>query len=163
MMMRTDLNLQVAVSAALRATLGATATEIAVSVEDGIVRLSGAVRTPEQKLAAERATQHVPGVHAVVEALKVMTNAGAAVTDQTLAQDAVQALATGAHPIGRDVTIQVENGWLTLGGTVASAVEYAAVERALECLAGARGMRSEVQITGANVDGATCRVAPLAM
>jgi osmotically-inducible protein OsmY len=162
-MMRTDLNLQVAVSAALRAALGAGATEIAVSAEDGIVRLSGAVRTPEEKLEAEHTVQRVGGVHAVVESLRVVTDGAGAVTDQALAQHAVQALATGAYPIGRDVTIRVENGWLMLGGTVASAAEYTAVERALECLAGARGMRSEVRIAGASVGGASCRVAPSAM
>ena len=163
MMMRTDLNLHTAVRGVLRDVLGSAATGVVVHAEDGIVRLSGAVQTADEKRAAEHAVQLVPGVHAVVEAIKVVNNAGPTVTDQALAQNALRALATGAHPIGRDVTIKVENGWLTLGGTVSSAVEYAAVERALECLDGARGIKSEVRVTNTTTDGAACRVAPSAM
>ena len=70
-MMRTDLGLHAAVSGALRTTLGPAASEVTVKVEDGVVTLSGVVDTPDDKVAAERAVQRQPGVHAVVEALHV--------------------------------------------------------------------------------------------
>lgn len=159
-MMRSDLSVYVAVRGALRTVLGPVATQIVVKAQDGVVSLSGAVSTSEEKLAAEHAVQCIPGVHAVVEALTVAAGPPAAASaDQTLAQQAVAALANGLHPIGRDVTIRVEHGWLTLSGTVASAVEYSAVERALESLPGARGMTSEVRIVP---EGATPIRSPVA-
>lgn len=146
--MRTDLGLHVAVSGALRAALGATAAQVTVKVQDGVVTLTGVVNTAGEKLSAERAVERVPGVHAVVEALRVALHPAGTITDESLARDALSALSSGTHPIGRDVIIRVEDGWLVLGGSVESAAEYAAVERALECLPGARGMRSEVRIVG---------------
>ena len=158
--MRTDLGLHVAVSSALRAALGASAAQVTVKVQDGVVTLTGVVNTAAEKLEAERAVERVPGVHAVVEGMRVALHPAGAVTDEALARNAINALSCGAHPIGRDVIIRVQDGWLLLGGTVESAAEYAAVERALECLPGARGMRSEVRITGSGAGASTSPVAP---
>lgn len=148
-MLRTDLGLHAAVSAAVRAALGMAAAEVTVVVRDGVVTLAGVVNTPAEKMAAERAAQRVQGVHAVAEELGIRSAHFAPVTDEMLARTAVDALAAGVRPIGRDVTIQVENGWVSLGGAVASAAEYTAVERALECLPGVRGMTSQVRVVGA--------------
>ena len=159
-MMRTDLAVHVALSAALRRVLGSAAAEVTASVRDGVVTLKGVVNTPAEKTAAEEAVQRVPGVYAVAEELTVRSGQSTRIDDEALARAAVDALATGVYPIGRDVTIRVENGWLSLGGTVASSTEYTAVERALECLPGARGMSSEVRLTRADGKPPTSVVAP---
>ncbi len=159
-MMRTDLNLYAAISGALRTTLGPAASKVTVKVHDGVVTLSGVVETPDDKVAAERAVQRQPGVHAVVEALQVARVHENGIDDDALARRAVDALANGEHPIGRDVIIRVEKGWLILTGTVGTMAEYAAVERALECVEGARGMRSEVRVINAHSGTPTCVVAP---
>jgi osmotically-inducible protein OsmY len=158
-MMRTDLGLHASVSAAVRAALGRQAADVRVIVCDGVVTLGGAVDTPEEKAAVERAVQGVPGVHAVAEGLSVRQAHAATLTDEMLAHAALEALATGEHPIGRDVTIRVQQGWLSLGGTVASPTEYLAVERALECLP-VRGMTSEVHATDIGERTPDCPVAP---
>jgi len=159
-MMRTDLSLHAAVSSALRTALGPSASEVVVKVQDGIVTLSGAVTTSSDKLAAEGAVQHVAGVHAVVDALHIPANPSDGIDDEGLARRAIEALATGEHPIGRDVMIRVDKGWLILTGMVATTAEYAAVERALECVDGARGMRSEIHIADTHNGSPSCTVAP---
>lgn len=158
--MRTDLNLHAAVSGALRTTLGPAASKVTVNVQDGVVTLSGVVDTPDDKVAAERAMQREPGAHAVVVTLQVANGHGNATDDEGLAHRALDALTTGEHPIGRDVIIRVEKGWLILTGTVATTAEYAAVERALECVEGAHGMRSEVRVADAHSGTPGCVVAP---
>lgn len=160
-MMRTDLNLHAAVSGTLRSTLGPAASEVVVAVRDSVVTLSGTVATPRDKVAAEEAVQRLAGVHAVVDALHVIASPNMTIDDETLARRAVDALAAGAYPIGRNVAIRVENGWLNLTGTVTTPTEYAAVERALECVEGARGMRSEVRVVEPqNAATQACKVAP---
>jgi osmotically-inducible protein OsmY len=104
--------------------------------------------------------QRVPGVHAVAEELGIRSSHLAPVGDEMLARTALDALGAGVRPIGRNVTIQVENGWVSLGGAVASDAEYTAVERALECLPGVRGMTSEVHVTGAREGAPATTVRP---
>lgn len=72
-MIRSDLGLHAAVSAAVRAALGVAATQVTIVVRDGVVTLSGVVGTAHEKVAAERAVQCVPGVHAVAQELGVRT------------------------------------------------------------------------------------------
>ena len=148
-MMRTDLNLQVAVSAALRAALARPRLQIAVSTEDGD-------RPPERRCAhggAEAWRRNTPcsasrGCMQSSKRCKVVTNAGAAVTDETLAQDAVQALATGrasdrtqCHHPGRE---RMADAWRhrRIGGRVCRGRAGARVPR--------RGSRDEERsaITG---------------
>jgi osmotically-inducible protein OsmY len=142
----SDLGLHATISAAIRAAIGVAGADVTVLVRDGVVTLAGVVDTQAEKLAAERAAQRVPGVHAVAEELRVRSMYTPPVTDEMLARRALVALAAGASSIGNDVTIRVENGWMSLGGTVVSQAEYTAVEQALECLPGVRGMTSEVGV-----------------
>lgn len=148
-MMRTDLGVHATVSAAVRAALGVQAAQVRVAVRDGVVTLSGVVERSEEKLAVERAVQAVPGVHAVAEELEVRSAHTVAVTDEVLARAALDALAHGVHPIGREVTIRVQQGWLALGGTVRSPTEYSAIECVLGSLPGVRGMTSQVRVVDA--------------
>jgi osmotically-inducible protein OsmY len=159
-MMRTDLGLRAAVSSAVRAHLGPAAAHVAVSVWDGIVTLSGRIATCSDKVTVEEAVQRVPGVLAVVEDLHVCTDAGAPVTDEALARAVLDTLAAGVRPIGRGVKIRLTKGWLTLTGSVGSPVEYLAVERALECVAGVRGVTNEVRIEENSAPCPAVTVAP---
>jgi osmotically-inducible protein OsmY len=161
-MMQTDLTLYTAVSAALRAALGDNAAAISVGVRDGIVTLEGMVRMPAEKLAAQRAAQQVSGVHAVADELKIRRRDQDAVSDEQLARDLVDALNVGLHPIGQRITIAVSHGWVIVGGVVQSPAEYAAVERALECVGGVRGVTSELRIEPGDGVLRESRVSPAA-
>ena len=161
-MMRTDLGLHAAVSTAVRARLGPATAHVAVSVRDGIVSLSGCVGAGSDKLAVEDAVQRVPGVVAVVEGLQLCTGAGAPLTDESLARAVLDALSTGARPIGRGIKIRLTQGWLTLTGTVGSPVEYLAVERALECVKGLKGVTNEVRFEENTATRPAVAVAPAA-
>jgi osmotically-inducible protein OsmY len=160
-MIRTDLGLHAAVRAALRGTLGATATRVCVVVRDGVVTLSGVVDTPHDKVTVERAVQDVPGVRAVVEELQAVGERGTEMTDEQIAGAVLKALEAGVHPIGRDLTIKVEHGWVVIAGRVASSAESAAVERALECVPAVRGVTSEVRVQAQGEVLAGNRVSPV--
>jgi len=161
-MMQTDLTLHASVSASVRGALGTAAAAINVAVRDGVVTLVGTVATPAEKLAAERAAQQVAGVHAVADELEIRRRGSELVTDDQLARELVEALESGVHPIGQRVTITVSHGWVIVGGFVQSPAEYAAVERALECVGGVRGVTSELRIDPGNAPLTTSTVAPVA-
>jgi osmotically-inducible protein OsmY len=160
-MVRTDLGVHAAVRTALRGVLGPAASRVSVVVRDGVVTLTGVVDTPQAKLAAERVTQQVSGVHAVAEELEVRGEQDLTLTDQAVAAAVLEALSAGAHPIGVGLTIKVEHGWVVIGGAVASSAESAAVERALECVPGVRGVTSEVRIEPRDQPLAANRVSPV--
>ena len=145
-MIRTDLGLHAAVCTALRRVLGEGAERIGVVVRDGIVTLTGTVDTPHEKLATERAVDEVPGVHAVAEELHLPGELDSEPTDEMLAGTVLKAFGAGLAPIGRHLAIKVEHGWVAVIGTVASADEREAVEQALECVPGLRGITSEIRI-----------------
>ena len=73
-----------------------------------------------------------------------------------MASAILKALASAVPPVGRGLTIKVEHGWVVVSGAVASASEYARVERVLDGLPGVRGVTSEVRI-GPTMTGVTSR------
>jgi osmotically-inducible protein OsmY len=157
-MTRTDLGLHATVRAALRRVLGVKADRVGVVVRDGIVTLSGSVDTAHEKLTAERAVEEVQGVHAVAEELHVVGEADMEPTDEMLAGAVLNAFQAGAKAIGRDLIVKVEHGWAAITGTVATADEQEAVEQALECIPGLRGITSEIRVRGAERTASADRV-----
>lgn len=147
-MMRSDLMVHAAVSAALRRDLGATAGGVIVRVRDGVVTLAGVVDSADQKHHAERSVQQVAGVRAVAEELHVVGEHELPPDDARLAKAVADSLDIESAAPGRHITVGVEHGWVSLTGQVASAADYSAIERALECVAGVRGVTSEVHIIG---------------
>jgi len=68
------------------------ATDIGVSVDEGVVTLRGNVASFSEKMIAERVTLHVYGVRAVANDLTVHLPSGFERTDTEIAQAAVAAL-----------------------------------------------------------------------
>ena len=116
------------------------ARDIGVSVEEGVVTLRGTVGSYAENVNAERTTQRVYGVKAVANDLTVRLISACERTDTEIAQAAAAALAWNTVvPAGR-VTATVDNGWITLNGTLEYYYQSAAAERAVRDLTGVRGV-----------------------
>jgi osmotically-inducible protein OsmY len=135
-----------AVCKALRQALGPVAGRLGVRVHDGVVTLTGTVESAGQKHSAEQAVGQVVGVRAVAEELQINNVSPVPHDDLALATAVADSLAVEGVPVGRHINVQVEAGWVTLTGEVASAADYSAIDRALECVAGVRGVNSEVRV-----------------
>jgi osmotically-inducible protein OsmY len=116
------------------------ARDIGVSVDEGVVTLRGTVGSYTEKVNAERTTERVYGVKAVANDLIVRLISGYERTDTEIAQAAAAALAWNTLvPEGR-VTATVDNGWITLNGTLDYYYQSAAADRAVRDLTGVRGV-----------------------
>ena len=93
-------------------------SDIGVLVEEGVITLTGTVRSHTEKLAAEAAVKRVKGVRAVVEKLEVRFHGAPELSDAEIARRAVNVLDWDVSiPKGR-VMVTVENGHVTLTGEV---------------------------------------------
>jgi osmotically-inducible protein OsmY len=145
-MMRSDLMVHAAVCTALRRALGPVAGQVGVRVHDGVVTLTGTVASPDQKHAAEQTAEQVAGVRAIAEELHVDGKPVVLHDDVALAKAVADSLDLEGIPAGRHIAVRVEAGWVALSGQAASASDYSAIERALECVRGVRGVTSEVHL-----------------
>ena len=119
---------------------------IGVRTKDGIVTLSGYVESYAEKLAAERAALSVSGVRAVVNDIEVRLPTSSQRTDEDTARRAAQALdwTTG---IPRDqIKVAVDDGWITLKGTVDWYYQKVAAEDAVRNLTGVKGVINLIEV-----------------
>ena len=117
-----------------------SARDIGVSVDEGVVTLRGTVGSYTEKVNAERVAERVYGVKAVANDLSVRLVSGYERTDTEIAQAAAAALAWNTVVPADRVTVTVDNGWLTLNGTLDYYYQSAAAERAVRDLTGIRGV-----------------------
>lgn len=119
---------------------------IAVAVNDGVVTLTGIVKSYTQKLAAEKAVKRVRGVHGIAEELLVELPMLHKRDDVDLAKYAIDALRWNANLAVDSVVVKVEAGWITLTGTVDWQYQREAARLAVAPLAGVRGVTNDVTI-----------------
>jgi osmotically-inducible protein OsmY len=117
-----------------------SARDIGVSVDEGVVTLRGTVGSYTEKVNAERVAERVYGVKAVANDLGVRLVSGYERTDTEIAQAAAAALAWNTVVPADRVTVTVDNGWVTLNGTLDYYYQSAAAERAVRDLTGVRGV-----------------------
>ncbi|HLG95785.1 MAG TPA: BON domain-containing protein [Bryobacteraceae bacterium] len=127
-------------------TPGLNAARIGVALEDGVVTLSGTVDNYEQKLAALRAAARIANVRAIACAIQVRLPGPRPLTDSDLAH-AVANLLAWKCPVPSDrIRVRVENGWVTLEGTVDSPDQKEAAGTALAELSGIRGVDNLISV-----------------
>lgn len=106
------------------------ATDIRVGAESGLVSLNGTVDAYWKKMEAADVVASLVGVIDVENELAVVPTEDT--LDKTVAEDVVMALERDALINAENVTVEVENGTVTLSGTVTSwAARRAAYEAAL--------------------------------
>lgn len=144
--MRSDREIYGEVVAALERELGTMQRTVGMTIADGVITVTGYVPSIDQKIAAERAIAGVDGVRAIAGGLHVIGEATRPLSDTTIAHAIVATLPAAVAGEPLDVSIRVEDGWVTLGGRVPSTRANDAVERAIECVSGVRGVTSEIRV-----------------
>lgn len=138
--MRTDTELQQDVIEELQYEPSLANAEIAVSVREGVATLAGYVDSFAQKYAAERAAERVTGVRVLVESLHVRLPSASTRADPDIAHAVLNALRWDVEVPDERIKAKVENGWVTLEGTVEWQFQRAAAERAVRYLTGVKGV-----------------------
>lgn len=122
------------------------APSIGVALEDGVVTLSGHVASHAEKVAAEHAAARVRGVRAVVSNLEVKLPESSRPTDQEIAQAAIHALSWNALVPADCITVEVENGLISLAGEVDWRYQKSAAYETVCNLKGVKGVNDGVRI-----------------
>jgi len=144
--MGKDSQLQSAVLDELRWEPSINAADIGVAAKEGVVTLTGFVRSYPEKQSAERAAKRVNGVKAVAEEIEIRLAGISERTDSDIAKSAVAALAWNVTVPRDSVKVMVERGWVTLDGEVGWQYQRMAAENSVRNLLGVKGVSNLVQI-----------------
>lgn len=143
----TDLELKRNVESELSFEPSINAAQIGVTAKDGVVSLAGYVQSYWQKVAAERATERVSGVKAVVNELEIRLPSSSDRTDEDIARAAINSLSWSILVPADRIKVKVSKGWVTLEGSVDWQYQKAAAENAVRQLIGVRGVINLVEVT----------------
>jgi osmotically-inducible protein OsmY len=113
-----DARLKDAVLAELRADPRVNEAEIGVTVEDGVVTLTGRVASEAEKLAAQEAAHRAEGVLDVANDIRVRVPFALGRNDTDLAEAVREALDGALGPAARHIQSTVDSARVTLEGTV---------------------------------------------
>jgi osmotically-inducible protein OsmY len=125
---RTDTAIAHAVVNALRWDIEVPDDKIKARVEGGWITLDGEVEWQYQKEAAERAVRYLTGVKGVTNLIRVKP---APVSTYAVTERIKDALRRTAEREAEDIAVEVEDGLVTLRGTVHSYTEKREAERAV--------------------------------
>ncbi|MCA2991347.1 BON domain-containing protein [Gemmatimonas sp.] len=116
--------------------------EIAVSVRSGVVTLGGTVDSFAVKANAARAAERVRGVQAVADELHVVIPTAHVRSDTDIAHAVVSALKWNVQVPADRIKVRVDDGWVTLDGTVTWEFQRKAAARTVRELTGVHGVRN---------------------
>ena len=122
------------------------AAGIGVTVENGIVTLSGHVPLFYQRAKAEEAVWRVAGVRGLVEELEVEQGGARRHDDEELARRALERLDDTAMVPEGSVQVKVQKGWLVLHGEVEWDFQRQAASEALETMIGVGGIVNQIRL-----------------
>ena len=142
--MRTDGDIERDVKEELKWNPDLDASDIAVSVKDGVVTLAGFVKSFTDKYEAEAAAKRVAGVAAVANDLEVRLPAIDQRPDPDIARDAVAAIKSQLPISSEHIKIVVKNGWVTLEGTAEWQYQRNTAETAVRRIKGVKGVTNSI-------------------
>jgi osmotically-inducible protein OsmY len=118
--------------------------QIGVSVVDGVVTLTGEVKSYAEKWKAERTAEQVSGVKAIANRIEVHLSGQRSDTD--VAEAAVHALKWNVMVPSEQIKVEVDKGWVKLVGIVNFDYQRRAAERAVRNLPGVRGISNLIVV-----------------
>ena len=144
--MKTDREIQIDVLDELRWEPSVNATDIGVTVKDGIVTLEGTVASYAEKWAAEKAVKRLPNVKGLAVEIEVKLPGSSERTDADIARAAENALQWNVLVPRNRIQVTVEQGFLTLDGEVDREFQRSAAQRAVHHLTGVKGVSNQITI-----------------
>ena len=124
------------------------ATDVAVAVKDGVVTLTGFVRSYNEKLEAEVAAKRVTGVHAVANDIEVRLPSITERPDPEIARDAVAAIKAQLPGSWENIKVVVKAGWVTLEGEVKWDYQRNIAANSIRRLRGVKGISNLITLKG---------------
>jgi len=144
--MKNDAQIQTDVQNQLKWEPQLNAAEIGVAVKNGIVTLSGIVDTYPKKMAAERVTKNVIGVKAVALDIQVGISPVNRKSDTEIAEGCVNALRWDSSVPDDKIKVKVENGTVSMEGTVEWGYQRLAAKNAIVKLTGVKGVNNMIVV-----------------
>lgn len=144
--MRTDDEIKRDVETELRWDPAIDSTDVAVAVKDGVVTLTGFMKSYSEKWEAEEAAKSIAGVAAVANDIEVRLPNSDKRPDPEIARDAVNAIKAQLPTTADHIRIIVANGWVTLDGDVEWQYQRNLAELAVTRIKGVMGVYNEIQV-----------------
>ena len=144
--MKTDKQLQCDVIDELQYDPSVDASKIGVIVQNGIVSLSGTVANYAETYRAIHAAERVAGVKAVTNGIKVELPSMHQRDDADIAQVVVNALKWHVWVPHDAIKVKVEQGWVTLEGSVDAKFRRESADDAVRYLTGVKGLTNLITV-----------------
>jgi osmotically-inducible protein OsmY len=142
--MRSDSEIEKNVKAELEWDPDLDATDIAVSVKDGVVTLTGFVKSYTDRYEAETAAKRVAGVVAVANDIEVRMPSVDERPDPDIAREAAAAIKSQLPISSQNIKIIVKNGWATLEGEVEWQYQRQTAESVVRRIKGVKGVSNTI-------------------
>lgn len=152
--MKTDSELKKDVLAELAWDPVVREAKVGVSVNDGVVTLTGHLDSYSEKIAARRAVERVGDVKAIAMEIDVIPLGVHQRSDTEIAAAVNHALSWNTSVPKDRIKVTVEKGWVTLSGEVDWNFQRRAVERLVRPLKGVVGISDNIglKLTAAPVN-----------
>lgn len=144
--MKSDATLKADVMAELNWDPVVKDAPVGVIVQDGVVTLTGHLRSHAQKRAVEHAVRRVKGVRALAVEMEVQLPAEHERTDADVALAAERALEWNVLVPDDKIRVLVENAAITLSGQVEWQYQRQAAEDSVRDLMGVRSVANQVVV-----------------
>jgi osmotically-inducible protein OsmY len=145
--MRSDNDIKRDVEDELRWDPDIDPTDIAVAVKNGVVTLTGFVRSYNQKFEAEAAAKRVAGVVGLANDIEVRLPEADARPDPEIAREVVAELKIRLPVSWERIKVIVKNGWVTLEGDVEWNYQRDSAEAAVRWVKGVKGVTNLVRLS----------------
>jgi len=127
-------------------------TEVGVTVNEGVVTLTGTVDNYAKKIAAQEAARRVVGVLDLANDLRVKLPGSLIRDDTEIARAVRYVLEWDVLVPDQRIFSTVSDGWVTLEGSVDNLREREDAERAVRFLLGVRGVSNELVVSEQGVE-----------
>jgi len=144
--MRLDSDIRRDVEDELRWDPDIDATDIAVAVNNGVVALTGFVRSYSQRTQAERDAKRVAGVLGVANDIEVRLPVIDQRPDPDIVRDAVSALKSELPYSSENIKVIAKDGKITLEGTVEWNYARERAESAVKRIRGVKGVTNSITL-----------------
>ena len=119
---------------------------IGVAAKDGVVTLSGFVSNYAQKMAAEKATKRVQGVHAIAEDIQVRFASDPKTSDAEIAERILDLFKWDVTLPEDKISVKVERNWVTLTGKTDWNYQKEAARRVAGRISGVLGVTNLIEV-----------------